>query len=64
MICPGLFETMREQLNRLRALRVPDQETGCRRAKSTDHPENVSHFRLTSSLLVPTRPQFDAGRQK
>jgi hypothetical protein len=43
MVCPGLFEPVGEQFNGLGAFASQDEETGCRSAKSTDHPENIFH---------------------
>jgi hypothetical protein len=44
MVGPGLFEAVREQFDRLGAIRIPDQKACCSCAESTYHPKNVFHY--------------------
>jgi hypothetical protein len=44
VVCPGLFEAMRQQFDGLGAVGIPDEEASCGCAKSANHPKNISHF--------------------
>jgi hypothetical protein len=49
VVRPGLFETMRQQFDRRPVAGAQDQKSGCRSAKSTNHPKNIFH-RIAPSL--------------
>jgi hypothetical protein len=64
MIGPCLFKTMRQKLNGLSPIAIPDQETGCGGAKSTHDPDNIFHFFPSScfALLIERLVELDAKR--
>ena len=52
VVGPRLFEAMRQQFDRGCAFGIPQEEAGCCRTESTNHPKNVSHDCLLSPFQV------------
>ena len=63
MMGPGLFETVREQVDGGRALAVPYQKASCRGAESAYHPKNIFHCAALSAFGLRSFWHCDASRR-